>query len=261
MLNNALSPQREVLVALMLFLVFSSANAQLRTVNAAMNEETQTHQTSIRAQAQIDQLSEQTADLIGEYRLALQRLGQARIYNQNLAEVVADQERAMSEMGNKIDNYERSKQDLVPLMLDMIETLDRFIELDLPFHLDERRDRVAKLRDNMDDSGITNSEKFRQVMEAYQIEMDFGRTIDADTGWLEANGPRREVNFLRVGRVVLAYQTHDRAETGFFNPAARQWETLPDEYRGYVADGLRIAQKQAAPNLIRLPVTAPEAAQ
>ncbi|MBT8144184.1 MAG: DUF3450 domain-containing protein [Gammaproteobacteria bacterium] len=245
----------------MLLFFVTLVHAQVRTVNAAMNEESQAHQTSIRAQAQIDQLSEQTADLLGEYRLALQRLNQARIYNQNLAEVVADQERAMSEMGQKIDNYERSKQDLVPLMLDMIDTLDRFVELDLPFALEERRDRVARLQGNMNNSEITNSEKFRQVMEAYQIEMDFGRTIDADTGWLEANGPRREVNFLRIGRMVLAYQTHDRTETGFFNPVSRQWELLPDEYRNYVTDGLRIAQKQAAPDLIRLPVPAPEAAQ
>ncbi|NND58957.1 MAG: DUF3450 domain-containing protein [Gammaproteobacteria bacterium] len=260
MFKNSPSLRRAFVASVLLFFV-TLVHAQVRTVNAAMNEESQAHQTSIRAQAQIDQLSEQTADLLGEYRLALQRLNQARIYNQNLAEVVADQERAMSEMGQKIDNYERSKQDLVPLMLDMIDTLDRFVELDLPFALEERRDRVARLQGNMNNSEITNSEKFRQVMEAYQIEMDFGRTIDADTGWLEANGPRREVNFLRIGRMVLAYQTHDRTETGFFNPVSRQWELLPDEYRNYVTDGLRIAQKQAAPDLIRLPVPAPEAAQ
>ena len=233
MVDNSTPRQRLVLVAAALLLTIPAGRAQT---------------------------SGQSADLLGDYRLAVQRLGQAEIYNENLAEVVADQKRAMSEMGRKFENYERSKQDFVPLMLDMMATLDRFIELDLPFHIDERRERVAKLRKTMNESGIGNSEKFRRLMEAYQIEMDFGRTIDASTGWLEANGPRREVNFLRVGRVVLAYQTHDRTETGFFNPLSRQWQILPDEYRAHVADGLRIARKQAAPNLIRLPVAAPEAA-
>ena len=257
MFDNSAPRRRAVPVAVALLLTSSPLHA----AGAALNEEGQTRGAGIGALAQIDPASGQSADLLGDYRLAVQRLVQAKVYNQNLAQVVADQQRAMSGIDRKIDNYERSKQDLVPLMLDMIETLDRFIELDLPFHLDERRERVAKLRAGMNDSGIGDAEKFRRLMEAYQIEMDFGRTIDAGTGWLETNGPRREVNFLRVGRVVLAYQTHDRAETGFFNPSSRQWQTLPDEYRAHVAAGLRIAKKQAAPNLVRLPVAAPEPAQ
>ncbi len=261
MLNNIAPPLRALLAVSLLFHPGSSGNAQDGGVEAATNGLTPSHRNGIPALAQIDGSSEQTPDLSGEYRLALQRLGQATIYNQNLAEVVADQQRAMSGMAQKIDNYERSKRDLVPLMFDMIEALDRFVELDVPFHLDERRDRVERLRNNMNDSGLGNAEKFRQLMEAYRIEIDFGRTIDAYAGWLEANGPRREVNFLRVGRVVLAYQTHDRSETGFFNPVERQWQTLPDEYRAHVADGLRIARKQAAPDLIRLKVSAPVAAQ
>lgn len=211
--------------------------------------------------AQDDTLSGQEADLLGQYRLTVQRLSQARTYNRNLAEVVADQERAIAGTDQQIDNYEGSKRDLVPLMLDMIEALDRFVEMDLPFYLTERRERVARLRDVMKDSAIGKAEKFRRVMEAYRIEIDFARTIDAYSGWLEAGGDRREVNFLRVGRVALAYQTHDRAETGFYNPDTRQWQPLPDEYRADVTDGLRIARKQAAPELIRLRVTAPVTTQ
>lgn len=261
MLRSSPSFKRGALLVLGLFAGVSFVHAQVRTVNAAINEEVQTSQTSIRAQAQIDQLSEQTADMLGEYRLALQQLDRLKLYNQNLAAIVADQENAKSAMGQKIANYEATKQDLVPLMAHMIDTLERFIELDLPFHLDERRDRVARLRDNVDDSNITNSERFRQIMEAYQIEMNFGRDADAYVDWMEANGPRREVNFLRIGRMVLAYQSHDGAETGFYNPTTRQWETLPDDYRNSVAEGLRIARKQAAPNLLRLPVPAPEDAR
>ncbi len=255
------SLNRAALLGLTFFVMAGAATAQVRIVNSAIGEEVKTSQTSIRAQAQIDQLSEQTAELLGDYRVALQQLDRVKIYNQHLQEVVNDQERSKSEMGQKLENYQRTKQEIVPLMNNMIESLDRFVELDLPFNLDERRGRVQRLRDNMDSAEITISEKFRQVMDAYQIEMNFGRDVEAYTGWLEANGPRREVNFLRVGRLVLAYQTHDRAETGFFNPTTRAWETLPDQYRNFVADGLRIARKQAAPTLLKLPVPAPEAAQ
>ncbi len=86
-------------------------------------------------------------------------------------------------------------------------------------------------------SEITLAEKFRRILDAYQIEMSYGREIDAQVGWLEENGPRREVTFLRLGRLVLAYQTHDGGETGFFNSSTQQWELLPDKYRDSVAAG------------------------
>ena len=70
-----------------------------------------------------------------------------------------------------------------------------------------------------------------------------------------------QVDFLRVGRVLLAYQTQDRARTGFWNKQSRQWEPLPDSYRNAVTQGLRIARKQAAPDLLRLPVPAAEGVQ
>lgn len=199
--------------------------------------------------------------LVDDYGAALQSLDRAKIQNQYLQQLIDNQEAAKSAAGRQRDNYRRLGPEIIPLMTQMIESLASFVELDLPFHLEQRRARVQKLRANLGQPEITVAEKFRQIFEAYQIEMDFGRDIDATVGWLEANGPRREVTFLRVGRIVLAYQTHDRSETGFFNPASRQWELLPDEYRNFVSEGLRIANKQAAPVLLKLPVAAPEPAK
>ena len=139
-------------------------------------------------------------------------------------------------------------------MLEMIDDLARFIELDMPFQLQERRDRVELLRDLMGRSDVTVSEKYRQVMGAYQIEADFSRSTEAYDGRL---GDRR-VDFLRVGRVLLAYQTPDRAETGFWNRNTGEW-AVANEYRNDVVEGLRIARKQAAPDLLRLPLPAPAA--
>lgn len=113
----------------------------------------------------------------------------------------------------------------------------------------------------MDDANVTISEKYRRIMEAYQIESDFSRNIEATTANLDIKGDVREVNFFRLGRVVLAYQTLDRSDTGFYNKSTRNWEPLPDSYRKAITEGLRIARKQAAPNLLTVPVNAPENAQ
>jgi len=146
---------------------------------------------------------------------------------------------------------------IVPLMLDSIDTLDKFIDLDVPFLLEERKARVARLRTIMNLSDVTVSEKYRQIMDAYQIETTYGRDIEAYTGLLEIGGVSRQVDFLRIGRTSLTYQTPDQEETGFWNKQDKQWEKLPNKYQNYVTHGLRVARKQVTPNLLELPIETP----
>lgn len=212
-----------------------------------------------RSQIRISQLADETSELLGEYRLALQQLDRVRIYNDNLAALVDDQEAEKASIRRQLEDFVVVEQGIVPLMLEMIDALEQFIELDLPFQLDERVERIRRLRDNMDAADITISEKYRQIMDAYLVETDFGRTIEAYVDTLELDGVPTQVDVLRVGRVLLAYQTPDRTETGYFDIDARAWAPLPDDYRAAITQGLRIARRQAAPDLLRLPVHAAEA--
>ena len=84
----------------------------------------------------------------------------------------------------------------------------------MPFLLEERRKRIAGLRDIMNRADVSLSEKYRRVVEAYQIEMDYGRTIEAYDGRLGEGDDARTVQFLRIGRVVLMYQTLDGRRDG-----------------------------------------------
>lgn len=227
--------------------------AQQRTLEAALAEQRAGVEDAARSQARVAQLADQTSELLGEYRVVLQRLERVRVYNDNLGALVRDQEREHADLERQLASFQEVQQDIVPLMLEMIDDLASFIELDLPFQLGERRQRVELLREAMERSDVTVSEKYRQIMSAYQLEADFGRNTEAWDGPLG----ERQVQFLRVGRILLAYQTPDRAETGFWNKNTRQWE-VANQYRNDVIEGLRIARRQAAPNLVRLPVPAPE---
>jgi len=239
-------------LALAALLPFGYAAAQERALNSALAEQKASVQESARSQTRIAQLADQTTELLGEYRVTSQRLDRIKIYNQNLQRLVADQEAEKQDIQRQLTSFTEVQQDIVPLMYEMIDDLEKFVELDMPFQLKERRDRVSLLRDLMDESEVTVSEKYRQIMNAYQIEADFGRTTEAYDGLLGD----RKVDFLRVGRVLLAYQTPDRAETGFWNKNTREWQEA-NEFRNDVTEGLRIARKQAAPNLLRLPVPGP----
>jgi hypothetical protein len=242
--------------ALAALLPASQAQAQERTLNSALAEQKSSVEEAALSQARVVQLADETSELLGEYRVTVQRLDRLRIYNDNLEALVADQQREQQDIERQLTSFQEVQQEIIPLMFEMIEDLARFVELDMPFQPQERRDRVELLRELMSRSDVTVSEKYRQIMSAYQIEADFTRTTEAYAGRLED----RRVDFLRVGRVLLAYQTPDRAETGFWNKNARQWE-VANEFRNDVVEGLRIARKQAAPNLLRLPVPAPEAEQ
>jgi hypothetical protein len=252
-----------VLVLLVLTCLGSPARAQEREALLAESVQTQLRSDADAANSQlrISQLADQTTELLGEYRLVLQQLDRVRIYNDNLAALVADQEAEKASIQQQLVDFVVVEQGIVPLMFNMIDALDQFVALDLPFQTRERVDRVRRLRDNMDSSEITISEKYRQIMDAYLVETDFGRTVEAYIDTLDIDGFPTQVDILRIGRVLLAYQTPDRAQTGYFNSDTRTWEPLSDDYRAAITQGLRIARRQAAPDLLRLPVHAPEASR
>lgn len=237
------------------------AQESVQAIEPALVEQAAADQDSELSQQLVDEMDNQTSESIAENRLVLQALNRLKIYNTNLGRVVQDQEREKLSLESQITNFGDVERDVVPLMFEMIDALEVFIELDLPFSQIERSTRVARLKSGMDRSDLTVSEKYRQIMEAYQIEAAYGRNIEAYIGTLEIGGIERRVDMLRVGRVLLAYQTFDGASTGYWDRVSAQWIEADNSFRREVADGLRIARKQMAPRLLELPVPAAGAAQ
>jgi hypothetical protein len=126
--------------------------------------------------------------------------------------------------------------------------------------MEERRGRLEGLNELMTRADITDAERYRRILEAYQIENEYGRTIETRQGELELEGQTRQVDFLRVGRLTYLYQTLDGSETGVWDHANGTWTDSP-ESRTAVRKGIRIARKQAAPDLLKLPVPAAVATQ
>ena len=143
----------------------------------------------------------------------------------------------------------------------MIDGLDQFVSLDAPFLMNERRERIAGLREMMDRADVAVSEKFNQVMRAYQIENEYGRTMEAYDDVINIGGTERNVQILKVGRVSLVYQTSDGSETGAYNKATKQWEPISDNYKAAVRNGIRMARKQLSVDMLSLPVNGPGGAQ
>ncbi len=215
---------------------------------------------STKSQDRIDRLSSENDKATAEYRTVLQRIDALRVYNHQMTELIASQDAEAAQMRKEIDEVELVAREVTPLMLGMIEALDNFVALDVPFLPEERKDRIAGLRELMLRADITDSERYRRITEAYQIESDFGRTIEVYQGELESKGQKRQVEFLRVGRVAFLYQTLDGTETGVWDHRNGGWLDA-DDSRIAVRKGIKIARKQTAPDLLKLPVLSAEAAK
>jgi len=215
---------------------------------------------SAKSQARIDKISDDTDRLTAEYRVILQRIDALTVYNKQVSDLISSQEDEMASLRRQIDDVELVGREVTPLMLGMLDAIENFVELDVPFLAEERAQRIANLHDVMVRSDVTNAERYRHIIEAYQIENDYGRTIEAYQGELELNGTKRQVDFLRIGRVGFLYQTLDGTETGVWDQKQRAWVDASGSAAA-VRLGLRMARKQTAPDLLRLPMPTAEAAQ
>lgn len=233
--------------------------AQAQALSNAVQTETKINSDAAASQERINSLAQQTQDLLAEYRAVVREVESLKIYNENLEKVVTDQRNEVQSINRQLAGLEETNRGVVPLMLEMIDALDGIIEADIPFRIEERRARVARLRDMMDQAEVTASEKYRRVMEAYQGELEYGRTTEAYSDTLPTTG--QTVDFLRVGRTLLVYQTSDQSATGWFNPSSRTYEELPSKYALEVKQGLAIARNEKAPDLVVLPTPGPEVAQ
>ena len=233
----------------------SGVTASPSTVNTAVKAQVQAERNARSAQRQIDRLDDQTKDAIAEYRAVIAESESLKRYIGQLIGQVRSQDDEIESLKQQLQEIENTNREVLPMMDRMVGTLGKFIDADVPFLPEERADRQGDLETLMLRADITTAEKYRRILESYQTEMEYGRNIEAYTGDLGDTG--REVEFLRVGRVALMYQTRDGNETGYWDNDKRDWVLAPDLERS-VAEGLRIARKQAPPNLMILPIHAPQ---
>jgi chromosome segregation ATPase len=236
-------------------LLSASGYAQEETyLQPAVKKATEITDSAANSQQKINKITDQIDNKLRQFKGISKETEGLQVYNGQLRKQIDNQVQEMADLNAAIDEVSVIERQITPLMMRMVEGLQQFVALDVPFLPIERAQRIAGLKDMMDSAQIAPSEKFRRVMEAYQVEMDYGRTLEAYAGLHNIKGQERNVDFLRVGRTALIYQTRDGSMQGTWNTQTREWEELPSSYRTQVTKGLRMAKKQMAPDLLMLPV-------
>jgi len=246
------------LTCLLLASTSSHANDPLDKILSSGQQAVKEGQAS---QHKVDKVVTQKQKLYQQFKGVNKQIDGLKIYNAQLMKQIDNQSKQLAQLETSIRQASTMGRQISPLMLRMLDSLEKFVELDLPFHSQERTDRITKLRGNQVRSDLSDAEKFRQILEAYQIEIEYGNKMDTYTDLITLDGAEREVKIFRVGRISLLFQTSDAKLTGYWNAQQQQWQHLAGgSYRNAVRQGIRIARKQSSIDILNLPISAPEAA-
>jgi len=218
--------------------------------------EAKTFKASQKSQSKIDNIYEQTLDLLADYRNTVDEAEILSGYNDHVQLMVDDQNANIKSLEDQIAGIDKTKQGVVPLMYKMIDTLEKFVDLDVPMNIDARKERIQGLRDVMKNSNVSVSEQFRLVLEAYEIEANYGTIFAAYQGELDLGGQKITVDFLHMGRIAFVAQSLDMKNSWVWNNESRSWDKLGDEYAKSITDGIRMARNQLTKDLTKLPVFA-----
>jgi hypothetical protein len=233
---------------------FASLAQDVGQLDQALTAQEQVDAAAAASQGTINQIVDLTGDAAQRYAQALAEADSLEQYNEQLQEQVTSQEGEMASLEQQMAEIDTTNRELQPLMERMVDTLDQFVSLDVPFLLEERRARVDSIKALLARADVSVSEKYRRILEAYQIELEYGRTLEAYEGVLEDG---RTVEFVQLGRVALMYQTLDASETGYWDNVQKAW-VVDNSYAEEVEHALAVARQEVAPDLLILPVPAPE---
>ena len=242
-----------VLLALLPVVAVSQAPAPDK-IEQALKTTIDANRASADSQRRIDGLDDSARSLLERYRAATWQAQQLSVYAKQLEQLLGAQQAEKISLQQQLVEIERTERELTPLMLRMLDSLDKFVTLDLPFLKQERRERVDNLKRLMADPEATSAERYRRLLEAYQIEIDYGRSLGVERAQVGSDGAAREVDVLRVGRASLFYLSLDGEEAGRWDTAGKRWEPLEKEWRSSIRKGLRMAREITAPDVLHLPM-------
>nr|WP_321362367.1 DUF3450 domain-containing protein [uncultured Hyphomonas sp.] len=249
-MKKLLSPARGVIAAALIAGLAIPAQAQLRQ---ALDVGEQATRKAEQVQNQINQLDDERTDMVREYRTLLQRRDAADLYAKQQELVVASQREEIASLTDQLGSIDDITAQTVPMLLSMVEDLKAFVAADLPFKQTERNARLEALDGIMTQPDVTPAEQYRLIMEAYQAEMEYGRTISTWQEEIDINGNPTTVDMFLYGRVTLVYLAPN-GKAARYNRSTGSWEALPGKYVSDIQKAIRVAQAKAQQTVLFAPV-------
>ena len=245
------TPARGIIAAALIAGLAVPAQAQLRS---ALNTGEEATRKAEQVQNRINQVDDERSDMVREFRTLLQRRSAAELYARQQAKVVESQRRELESLTEQLGRVDEITAQTVPMLIDMISDLEAFVAADLPFKMEQRQQRLDTLNSAMENPQVTTAERYRLIVEAYQAEMEYGRTVDAWEETITIDGEPTTVDMFQYGRVAYVYVTPDDRRAARWDRAAGAWEPLPGSYTSAIRAAIRVAEGKAQQAVMFAPV-------
>ncbi len=206
------------------------------------------------SQKQVDAWISEKEELSSRVRNLKNELRYVERQQEEYASYSTKQEQNIRRIEEKQEDLKRMHRELEPYLGEVVERLQDFVQSDLPFLSEEREKRLAFISELVDDYHLAASEKFRRILEALQVEAEYGRYPEVDETFLDIDGKPTKVHILRIGRLALYYLTLDGKKAGRYDPKSGRWEDLPRDSAGEIKSAIQMIGKNRTMALVNLPV-------
>ena len=231
-----------------------NVDSSTRELDVSFDTIQKTNAAGTKSQAKIDGIHDETLDLLQQFKDASEGLQRYHVNIEQLSQIKNRQAEKEALLSSQIDKISETETALVPMLVDMVDALAGFIQQDLPFLHDERHKRISTLRTMITAPELSLPEKYRQVLDAYEIEREFGYTIETYPEEIKLDNTNMRVNVLRIGRVAIYFQTKDGLQQGIWEAKTQQWKHLPSNYYSPIKTGIDMASEESVPQLLTLPL-------
>ena len=250
MLKSSIA-KRLMLASVVGLMTAAPASAQLES---ALNTAKASTSASAASQQRVERLDDEADTAVREFRAVLQQKDNIALFVAQQDIFLQSQKSEIASLRRQLGTVEQIKQGMSPMMLKMAAEIEDAIKDDMPFNLAERLARVERMKQTLADPDVSPAEQYRQVLNAFKIEVSYGQGIDSYEG-MHPNKPGNVVNFLRFGRVSLVYMTKDESEVGRYNIDTKQWEDVSGADALALRKAIRISKGEAAPDVVFAPVS------
>jgi len=241
-------------LALMMIGLCAGVNAD--SLDNARAIESKINTASSQSQKKIDKSAEVTLSMMAEIEQLQEEVKNLTVYRDHLARLVDSQNGEAESLNEQIKGIKETRQGVVPLMYNMIAGLKSIVANDKPIRREQRLSRIAKLELMMAQADISDAEKYRRILESYQIEMDYGTKMGIYQGQVALSGQEKiEADLLYLGRISLVARSLDGKRYWAWNDSQNDWQNLDTQFSVDIDKAYAIASKQAAPSLITLPIS------
>ena len=238
---------------LLLILMVASARGETKA-ERIQKKVTETIEIRHQTQKKEDKWAGKKAEVMARYHSLSSEKENLEKLKARIEQRLKIKQKLVAEAERRTKESERIREELQSCLESIFTQLEEFIKRDLPFLPKERSDRLASIKETLARPDKTASEKLRRVMEALQVEAEYGRTVEVYQDTIDLDGQSVLVDILRLGRLSLFCQTPDSKMVGHYDRATGKWVFLSPGHRRNINKAVAMARRERTIDLVTLPI-------